>query len=134
MSYFMKKPCKLCPFRMDVKPYLTPERGEELAYSTQNSYNSFACHQTVEYDEEEPEIDEDDNYHQSYDASKTKNCAGFLTMQINQGAHKPKGFTPAVGLVYDEAFDMVQAYENPEEYFDYFFEEAQRYHRNNIDL
>lgn len=48
----MKAPCKHCPFRSDVKPYLTPHRREELAYAAQNPYNSFPCHKTTVSDEE----------------------------------------------------------------------------------
>lgn len=51
-DHFMKQPCKHCPFRMDVKPFLTPERGIELAYHAQNPYNSFPCHKTTVSDEE----------------------------------------------------------------------------------
>ena len=29
--WFVKKPCQHCPFRRDVKPFLTPERAEEIA-------------------------------------------------------------------------------------------------------
>lgn len=49
---YMKKPCQHCPFRSDVTPFLHPERGEELAYGSQNPYWSFACHKTTECDED----------------------------------------------------------------------------------
>ena len=43
MTDFMKEPCKHCPFRRDVKPYLHPERAATIAYAAQNPYNSFYC-------------------------------------------------------------------------------------------
>ena len=46
---------KHCPYRNDVTPFLTAERGAELAYLTQNPYNSFTCHKTLEEDDESGE-------------------------------------------------------------------------------
>ena len=40
MSEFIKNPCSHCPYRHDVKPFLTPERGEELAYLATNPYSN----------------------------------------------------------------------------------------------
>ncbi len=102
-QYFMKEPCAHCPFRRDVKPFLTPTRGEGLAYLTQNPYNSFACHKTTVSDGE-----------MSRTTSKSKECAGFLSMQINEGASCPEGFTPS-DKVYDDVWEMIDAYENQEE-------------------
>lgn len=105
MENFCKKPCKHCPFRNDVKPFLTAERGEELAYLTQNKYNIFPCHKTTKYNEysENMEI-----------VQKTKMCAGFLTMQMIENGDKfiPEGFEPSFELVYESILDMIDAYEN----------------------
>lgn len=104
MSDFMKKPCEHCPFRNDLKPYLTPERGEELAYLAQNKYNSFPCHKTTQCDE------------QGYNhvGNNSKQCAGFLTLQINEGMRIPDGFIPSYEIIYTDASEMVYYYENPE--------------------
>jgi hypothetical protein len=102
MSDFMKNPCEHCPFRRDVKPFLTPERGEELAYATENPYNSFPCHKTLEHDDEDTFVGED-----------SKECAGFLSMQheaCGSTAYDGEGFEPSP-LVYDDSFAMAQAYE-----------------------
>lgn len=111
-DHIMKKPCKHCPYRNDVKPFLTPERGEELAYLAQNRYNSFPCHATTEYSE----MDEDEMGSERIVTPNTKTCAGFVTLQCNEGMTIPKGFEPAFKIVYTDACEMVQAYS--EEYRD----------------
>jgi hypothetical protein len=108
-EYYMKAPCKECPFRVDVYPYLTPERGEELASSATNKYNSFPCHKTTE------NIDIEDGFGRTV-TQNSKVCAGFLTLQYNEtGCSLPDGFTPS-NLIYSDSFEMIQVYENPEEY------------------
>lgn len=107
----MKKPCEHCehcPYRNDVKPFLTPERGEELAYHAQNKYNSFPCHKTTI-------SDEDDDSGQRYAGEKSKECAGFMTLQINEGMRIPDGFEPAYEIVYTDASEMIYYYDNPDE-------------------
>lgn len=100
----MKQPCKHCPYRKDVKPYLHPERGEELAYHVQNPYNTFHCHKTTVSDEEfGGEGDE------MVVTEESKKCAGFITLQINEGMNCPEGFTPSED-VYDNIYDMIYAY------------------------
>jgi hypothetical protein len=103
----MKEPCKHCPFRFDVKPFLRPKRGEELAMHAYNRYNSFPCHKTTEYDESS------DNGNMVRTA-KSLECAGFLTLQINLGARCPDGFIPSE-LVYNDADEMMAAYEEQED-------------------
>jgi hypothetical protein len=105
MSYFMKTPCAHCPYRNDVKPFLTPERGEELAYHAQNPYNTFPCHKTTEYDE-------DSDCGDMYAGEKSKECAGFMTLQVQEGMNIPKGFEPAYDIVYGDTYEMVDAYDD----------------------
>jgi len=51
-EYFMKQPCKRCPFRRDVEPFLRPSRGKELAFHSTNPYSTFPCHKTTVSDED----------------------------------------------------------------------------------
>ena len=104
MENFIKKPCKHCPFRNDVKPYLHPERAAEIAYSVQNRYNDFLCHKTIEHDE-----DSDDGEMLVTENSKT--CAGFLTLRAQEGMRIPKDFKPSWDICYTDPYDMYQAYE-----------------------
>lgn len=87
---FVKKPCKHCPYRNDVKPYLTLERTEELAYLPSNPYNDFLCHKTIEYDGYE-----DHQGRSTGDFEKSKTCAGFLTLRAQDGEDVPEGFEPS---------------------------------------
>ena len=108
MEYYMKQPCKHCPYRRDVKPFLTAERGEELAYHAQNPYNSFSCHKTTVSDEEfGGEGDE------MVCTENSKECAGFMTLQINEGMDCPEGFTPSED-VYSDVYEMIDAYSEDE--------------------
>lgn len=107
MSNFVKKPCKNCPFRSDVKPFLHPDRASEIAYSAQNPYSDFTCHSTIEYDG-----DEDDFGRATGDFSKSKTCAGFLTLRAQNGENIPDGFEPSWELCYTDDWDMIQAYED----------------------
>lgn len=110
MSSHMKEPCEHCPFRRDKKPFLRASRGAELAYHAQNPYNSFTCHKTTVPDEESDESE-------MLVTEKSKECAGFMTLQACENGEDilPKGFTPAYDVIYDSAFDMVQAHEEEDD-------------------
>ncbi len=109
---FVKKPCKHCPFRHDVKPFLTAERGTELAFHVQNPYNSFPCHKTTEFDE-------DANFGEGdmVVTEQSLECAGFLTLRaVELGEDTcPEGFIPSYDVVYPDSWDMVDAYEAAED-------------------
>lgn len=106
MTDYIKKPCQHCPFRTDVKPFLHPERGEELAYASQNRYQSFPCHKTT------ISLDNDEGS-RGYDEG-TKECAGFLTLKAQHCGDDdlPKGFKPSWELIYIDASEMAWAYES----------------------
>ncbi len=103
----MKKPCEHCPFRSDIKPFLTPRRGEELAYHATNKYNTFPCHKTT--------LNEDDDSGRRYAGENSKECAGFMTLQINEGMNIPNGFEPAFDIIYTDVHEMIYYYDNPDE-------------------
>jgi hypothetical protein len=103
MSDFMKKPCANCPYRTDVKPFLHPERGEELAYIAQNPYNTFTCHKTLSEGRDGD----------LFEGSNSKVCAGFLSLQHNENGetwYDNDGFEPSP-KVYETSYDMAAAYE-----------------------
>lgn len=104
MENFVKKPCKHCPFRNDVKPYLHPDRSWEIANIATNPYSSFPCHKTTEYDE-----DSEDGY--MIETEKSKQCAGMLTMRAQLGERIPSGFEPSWEMCYIDPYDMTSAYE-----------------------
>lgn len=47
----MKRPCKNCPFRCDVRPYLTGERCLDIREGLESG-SSFSCHETVTYSDD----------------------------------------------------------------------------------
>jgi len=105
MSY-CKKPCKHCPFRNDVKPYLHPDRAYEIACAASNQYSSFACHKTTVNDEE---FGGDGS--EMVATEESLECAGFLTLRAQAGEAVPEGFEPSWDICYTDDFDMLQAYE-----------------------
>lgn len=110
---YMQNPCKHCPFRRDVRPFLHPDRGAELAFHAQNQYNSFPCHKTTvaNEDSEEGEI--------MY-TETTKECHGFTVLKILEcgDQYTPEGFEPAYDLIYNDSYEMAEVYSNPDEYFE----------------
>lgn len=60
------RPCKHCPFRADIAPFLNPRRAAEIAGSLQRG-DDFPCHSTVEYSEAS-----------AGDASNAARCAGAM--------------------------------------------------------
>ena len=48
----LKRPCKHCPFRVDVSRYLKAERYREIAAALLDEGLSFACHETLDRDDE----------------------------------------------------------------------------------
>ncbi len=102
---FMPSPCKNCPFRTDVKPYLHPDRAFEIAASAENPYNDFPCHKTTTHDE-----DEFGEF--LVDRETEKQCAGFLTLRARETSEGvPEGFKGAYDIVYEDADHMEAAYE-----------------------
>lgn len=107
MSDFMKQPCDMCPFTRKANFHFSVERAQDLAYLTQNPYNSFPCHKTAELRE-----DEDGYYSEYVHGNKSKECAGFLSMQINEcgDKYKPEGFEVSE-IAYEDAEEMICRYE-----------------------
>lgn len=104
-NWFMKEPCKHCPFRRDVRPFLRPERAEEISGLASNKYSEFHCHKT---------IDHDDDTGEGILTRSSLVCAGFLAMQIEEaGISAPEGFEPSQ-LVYADSWEMNEAYEMAE--------------------
>jgi len=69
MKYNLTAPCAHCPFRSDIKPFLTSARAEEIYESLDRG--GFPCHKTCDYDTEEEGGQE---------TEKTQHCAGALIM------------------------------------------------------
>lgn len=75
MKFDLKRPCAQCPFRTDIKPYLRPERAEEIGEALLAG-QTFTCHKTVDYDL----IEEDDEGCETHylGGDKDQHCAGAM--------------------------------------------------------
>jgi len=105
MKYELKTPCSNCPFRSDVKPYIHPERVEEIIGQ------EFSCHKTTTCKEQ-------DNNHPA-----AQHCAGSLILHEKMDQpHQMMRICERIGLydrtklnmdapVYDDAEAMIEAHE-----------------------
>lgn len=88
----------------DVRPYLHPERGHDLACAAQNPYQSFECHKTTEHDYDG----------EAYATEQSKQCAGFLTLrcaELGESGYEDEGFEPSYEIVYADYWSMADAYD-----------------------
>ena len=76
--YALVRPCKHCPFRNNIKPYLNFERAYEIAESIGNGL-PFHCHETTTFEEDE----EGEEIVGTND--KSKMCAGSLILAKKDG-------------------------------------------------
>lgn len=79
MNFDLTAPCKDCPFRTDVKPYLTKARVREIIDAITRNQQTFACHKTVDYGVSE------DSESEVCPSNKQQHCAGALVMLENLG-------------------------------------------------
>lgn len=70
MNFNSTKPCANCPFRTDIKPFLTIERAEEIAASIVDQQQAFLCHKTT--------VDTGDG--ERVETGSSEHCAGALIM------------------------------------------------------
>lgn len=71
----LKRPCKDCPFRVDVPRYLSPARYRQIASGLVDEGRSFSCHKTLGHDEEG----------HSVVAPESRACAGAMIWVQHQG-------------------------------------------------
>ena len=75
--YRLTKPCANCPFRTDIRPYLHPERVDEIEAALVRS--EFHCHKTVDYSSVE-ENDDGELDMDGRDSTGEAHCAGALIL------------------------------------------------------
>jgi hypothetical protein len=74
MSMFkMKRPCDQCPFRHDVRGFLSEDRATEIADALLSD-QTFSCHKTVDYS------NEDEDGFSAGDTHNSQHCAGATIM------------------------------------------------------
>lgn len=75
MKFNLTRPCSDCPFRSDIKFYLSPERKEEIARNLVEDENTFACHKTTDHE------GWDDGEYMA--TGQESHCAGALIIMEN---------------------------------------------------
>lgn len=77
-AYSLITPCAQCPFRTDIKPFITAERAESILTAD----GEFHCHKTIEVGDN---IDDDKNWAEVTDDKNAQVCAGFLICLEHEG-------------------------------------------------
>ena len=133
MKHTMTKPCDNCPFRTDVKPYLRPERAEEIVESLY-AQQSFPCHKTTKSDEDGLAarallvLGEEEECGVRVATEEWQQCAGAMIMLEKMGrstqmmricerfgAYDHKKLDMGAP-VYDDGEEMIEAYENEDSF------------------
>lgn len=83
-GYALKTPCRDCPFRSDIEPYLRPGRAQEIAQTLLDG-GGFACHKTVDYSDSLDDL-ESESYGQGRVTADSQQCAGALAT-MERGGH-----------------------------------------------
>lgn len=113
----LMKPCAKCPFRSDIRPYLTVGRVEEIQESLVDRDETFPCHNTVNYDtdvfnEEGEEIPS---------TVGSQHCAGAAILLMKEGRpNQMMRIAMRLGMldtsklamgapIYDSFEDMIEA-------------------------
>lgn len=72
MKFDLPRPCKNCPFRSDIKGYLTKKRVREIIDGITREQATFSCHKSNDFETGE------DGWSETVETSKTQHCAGAL--------------------------------------------------------
>lgn len=76
--YSLRTPCRRCPFRVDVEPYLRTERAEEIARSLHEGAEFF-CHETTET------VTTEDGDETRAEGPRSRFCAGAMATMEREG-------------------------------------------------
>lgn len=120
MKMGLVTPCARCPFRHDVRPYITAARAIEIVESLTDGDQTFACHKTTRFEED------DDGFCAAVRHPDEQHCAGAMIMlekmeRPNQwmriaerlriyDRHRLRMDAP----VYDDGDAMIEAHEDEE--------------------
>lgn len=70
MNFGLVRPCKDCPFRSDIRAYLTPGRAREILTSITDQQKTFSCHKANQFGEDG----------EARETKLSQHCAGALIM------------------------------------------------------
>lgn len=98
--YRLVRPCSNCPFRLDVPPYLRPERATEIARSVAGGAE-FYCHKTTKL------VEDDDGNAEMEIAANSQVCAGSLILMAKAGGENQMArIATRLGLLDLDLLDM----------------------------
>lgn len=98
MKYDLTTPCKDCPFRSDIEPFVSAARAREIL----DGGAEFACHKTVKYGDEVNEEGEE-----IADTSKSQHCAGVLIiLEKEEQPHQMMRICERLGMYDARKLDM----------------------------
>lgn len=113
-DFNMRTPCRHCPFRSDIRPFLTGERAEEIAEAIERGL-TFTCHKTVDYSDEQP-----------HETDASMHCAGALIIAEKEGCPPQMArIAERLGMYDRTKLDMsAPVYESFSEWVDAAYEAA----------
>lgn len=109
MEFDLRTPCKDCPFRKDVLPYLSPERAEDIGDAILSG-QTFTCHKYT--------------HSLGYEGEKEKHCAGAtIILEKEEQPNQMMRIAERIGLydrtklnmdapIYDTVEDFIGAVED----------------------
>lgn len=80
MKMDLVSPCKSCPFRTDRPFFLTTGRVREILRALTERDQTFACHNTVDYDKEDEHDEPDGEQRPRMSTAAEQHCAGALIL------------------------------------------------------
>lgn len=104
MLFNVHTPCSSCPFRKNVKPFLTEKRAKEIANNIINEGKTFTCHKTLS-----KRIINRSHCAGAIELIKKEDQPHFaLAMARSLGIYKEENYK-SPELVYDSAEDFIKA-------------------------
>ena len=99
MEYTLRRPCKNCPFRSDIHPYLGERRAREIGEGVLNDNGSFSCHEHNVWDE--------DDQGRAFISEEKYHCAGALIFLEKQDRpHQMMRIAERIGMYDRTKLDM----------------------------
>lgn len=116
MKYDMVRPCAHCPFRNDIRPFLTQASAARIARSLLSD-KTFSCHETINYEAMDDD-DEDCGWH--VPGPNERHCAGaMIILERQDNPNQMMRIAERLGMYDRTKLDMeAPVYRNFREFVD----------------
>ncbi len=113
MNFNLKKPCANCPFRTDIRPFLTTGRAEEIVESIIDMQQTFPCHKTTV-------ASDDYEYGGMTTTEKSEHCAGALILlEFAERPNQMMRIAERLGMYDRTKLDMESpVFDDPDDWID----------------